>query len=68
VAHNWELGLFASFFDQLYSIRLKKGSVDKIYWNPYKRGVFYVRKFYNVLFPHDSTHFLGGIFGGIKLL
>jgi hypothetical protein len=44
-------------FDQLYSIRLKQDGVDKLCWNPSKKGLFDVRSFYNVLIPHDNTHF-----------
>jgi hypothetical protein len=38
VAHDWELKLFFSFFDKLYSINLKQDDVYKLCWNPSKRG------------------------------
>jgi hypothetical protein len=41
----------------LYSIILKQDNVDKLCWKPSKKGLFDVRFFYNVPFPHDSIHF-----------
>jgi hypothetical protein len=40
VAHNWEVNLFTSFFNLLYSIKLRQGGEDKLYWVPSKRGLF----------------------------
>jgi len=53
--HDWELEFFISFFDQLYSIRLKQDRVDKLCLNSPKRQLFDVRTLYNVLIPHDNT-------------
>lgn len=40
----------------LYS-KLRRESKDKLCWAIYKRGLFDVRSFYNVLIPCKSTHF-----------
>jgi hypothetical protein len=55
--HDWELEFFTSFFDKLYSIKLRQNGIDKLYWIPSKIGRFEVRTFYNVLIPDDNTPF-----------
>jgi hypothetical protein len=50
-AHNWEVDLFTSFFNLLYSFKLRWGGEDKLCWVPSKRGLFDVRSYYNVLVP-----------------
>jgi hypothetical protein len=57
VAHDWEVEVIASFFNLLYSLGLRRGGEDKLCKAPPKRGLFDVRSFYNVLVPHDGTHF-----------
>jgi hypothetical protein len=57
VAHDWEVDCFSSFFNLLYSIRLRLGVEDKLCWTPSKIGLFEVRSFYNVLIPHNSAPF-----------
>lgn len=41
----------------MHSFRLRQGGEDKFYWVPSNRGLFNVRSYYNVLIPHDITHF-----------
>jgi hypothetical protein len=57
VVHDWEVDFFTSFFNLLHSFRLRRGDEDKFYWVPSNRGLFNVRSYYNVLIPHDITHF-----------
>jgi hypothetical protein len=45
-------------FFNLYSFKLRQGGEDKFRWDPLKRGKLDVRSFYDVLVPHDNTHFL----------
>jgi hypothetical protein len=56
-AHDWEADLFTSFFNLLYSLRLRRGGENRLCWVPFKRGLFDVRLYYNVLVPHDSILF-----------
>jgi hypothetical protein len=67
VAHDWEMDLFNSFFNLVYS-RLRRSSEDKLCWISFKRWLFDVRSCYNVLVLHDNTPTSGGVFGEIKLL
>jgi hypothetical protein len=56
VTHDKEVQFFSSFFNLLYSIKLKQGGEDKLSWSPSKRWMFEVKTLYNAL-PHNSTHF-----------
>jgi hypothetical protein len=47
--HGWEVDLVISFFDLLYSIKLRHDNEDKICWIPSKRRTVEVRSFYHVL-------------------
>ena len=57
VVHDWEVDAFASFFNLLYSFRLRQKDEDKLLWDSPKRGKFGIRLFYNKLVPHNSTLF-----------
>jgi hypothetical protein len=48
-AHDWELDIFASFFQVLDSARERRGGEDKLWWNPPKRGLFKVKVLYHSL-------------------
>jgi hypothetical protein len=59
--HDWEMDLVISFFDLLYSLRLRQGGGDEIYWIPSERRIFEVKSFYHALctpvgspFRHNS--------------
>jgi hypothetical protein len=56
-AHDWELELFSSFFNQMYFIKLEQDGAEKLCWKPYKKGLFDVKSFCNVLIPNDSNPF-----------
>jgi hypothetical protein len=58
VACNWEMDLFTSFFNLLYSVKLRRGEEDKFCWVLIKRVLLDVRSYYNILVPHDSIPFL----------
>jgi hypothetical protein len=49
LVHDWEVDLVTSFFDLLYSLRLRQGIKDKICWIHSKRRTFEVISFYHVL-------------------
>lgn len=46
-----------SFFDQLYSTRVRHGEVDKVVWNLSKRRNFEVKTFYKALVCHKAASF-----------
>jgi hypothetical protein len=48
-AGDWEVDVFASFFRVLYSVRVRWEDEGKLWWVPFKRGLFDVRSFYSVL-------------------
>jgi len=56
-AHNWEVDVFASFFNLLYSIRVRWKDEDKLWWTPSKKGLFVVSSFYNVLISNGGIPF-----------
>ena len=56
-AHDREMNLFTSLFTLLYSIRVRQGGEDRLYWISSRRELFDVRPYYNVLVPHDNTPF-----------
>jgi len=66
--HDSEVDLVTSFFDLLYSIRLRQDGEDKICWIPSKRGTFVVRSFYSVLYFLASSLFLWKSIGELRLL
>jgi hypothetical protein len=45
-----------SFYDQLYSIRIRHGEVDRVVWNFSKRS-FEVKTFYKALVCHEAASF-----------
>jgi hypothetical protein len=47
--HDWELDIFASFFQVLDSARERRGGEDKLWWIPSKRGLFKVKVLYHSL-------------------
>jgi hypothetical protein len=44
-AHDWEVGVFASFLQVLHLVTVRKGSKDELLWVPPKRGIFKVKSF-----------------------
>jgi hypothetical protein len=54
---NWEVDVFVSFYRLLYSVRLRREGIDKLWWVPSKRGMFSVKSFYNVLGCLDGFSF-----------
>jgi hypothetical protein len=65
-AHDWEVDVFASFFNLLHSFRMRQEGEDKLRWVPSKRRKFDVRLFYNILIAHDSTPFPWKSIGGLR--
>ena len=56
-AQDWEVEMVMSFFDQLYSTRVRHGEVDRVVWNLSKRRNFEVKTFYKALACHEAVSF-----------
>jgi hypothetical protein len=35
-AHDWKVDLFTSFFNVLYSVKVRLDGIDKLWWSPAK--------------------------------
>jgi hypothetical protein len=66
--HDWEVDLVSSFFELLYSLKVRQGGEDRICWIPSKRRKFEVRSYYHVLSILTSSLFLERVFGELRLL
>ena len=42
-AHDWEVEVFASFFQVLHTARVRQGGADRLWWIFSKRGCFTVK-------------------------
>jgi hypothetical protein len=56
-AQDWELEMVMSFFDQLYSTRVRHGKVDREVWILSKRRNFEVKTFYKALVCPEAASF-----------
>jgi hypothetical protein len=56
-AQDWEVEMVMFFFEQLYSIRIRHGEVDRVLWNLSKRRNFEVKTFYKALVCHEAASF-----------
>jgi hypothetical protein len=56
-AHDWEVDVFASFFNLLYSYRVRREDEDKLWWVLQKKGCSCVSSFYRVLVCNDGILF-----------
>jgi hypothetical protein len=45
-ADDWEVDVFASFFQLLHSIKVNRDTKDSLWWVPSKKGVFKVKAFF----------------------
>jgi hypothetical protein len=64
--HNWEVEVLASFYNCLYSYKLRGIGEDKLWWVPSSKGAFEVSSFYQVLLL-GPFRFLGKAFGEQRL-
>ena len=53
--HDWEV--LASFYSLLYSLRVRRGGEDKLWWTPSRKGIFDVRSFYKIIEYKDKPSF-----------
>jgi hypothetical protein len=54
---DWEVEMVMSFFEQLYSTRVRHGEVDRAVWTLSKRRNFEVKSFCKALVCHETTSF-----------
>jgi hypothetical protein len=51
------VGDLAAFYKCLYEYKLRGEGRDKLWWLPYRKGVFEVKSFYRAFSPHGSGSF-----------
>jgi hypothetical protein len=66
VACNWEMDLFTSFFNLLYSVKLRRGEEDKFCWVLINRGCLMLDHITIFLFLMIVVLFFGRVFGRIR--
>lgn len=57
LAQDVKVNAFVSFYRLLYSVRLRREGIDRLWLIPFKRGLFGVKSFYNVLVCLDGIRF-----------
>jgi hypothetical protein len=67
-AHDWEVDVFASFLQALHSVKVRRGSEDKLWWVPSKKCLFKVKSFFYSLACSGGSAFPGKVFGALRLL
>jgi hypothetical protein len=67
-AQDWEVEMVISFYEQLYSIRIRYGEVDRVVWNLSKKRNFAVMTFYKTLVCHEVAYFPWKGIWGVKAL
>jgi hypothetical protein len=65
---DWEVDLVIAFYDLLYSLILRQGGEDRIWWIPSKRRKFKIRSFYQELSRSGVHLFLGRVFAEYMFL
>jgi hypothetical protein len=53
-AHDWEVDDFVSFFQALHSVKVSRGSEDKLWWVSSKKCLFKVKSFYSLACNESS--------------
>jgi hypothetical protein len=66
-AQDWEVEMVMSFYEHLYSIRVRHGKVDRVMWNLSKRRTFEMKTFYKALVCHEAASFPWKGIGALKL-
>ena len=56
-AHNWEVEVFASFFQVLHSARVRQGCADRLWWISSKRDSFTVKLLFASLACTEGRRF-----------
>lgn len=64
--HNWEVEALTTFIDLIYSTKIRRDVVDKIFWQHTKSGLFEVKPFYRNLYTVEGVFFPRRVFGRLK--
>jgi len=56
-AHDWEQGVFASFFQVLHSAVVSRDCADRFWWVSSKKGLFKVKSFFSSLAGSKGRRF-----------
>jgi hypothetical protein len=56
-ALDWEVDDFVSFFQALHSVKVSRGSEDKLWWVSSKKGLFKIKSFFYSLASTGSSRF-----------
>jgi hypothetical protein len=56
-AQDWEVDMVLSFYECLYSNRIRHGTVDKLVWNLFKRGIIEAKTLYKALTSQEVVSF-----------
>jgi hypothetical protein len=56
-AHDWEVDVFASFFQVLHSSTVSRDLADRLWWVPSKKGVFKVKSYFSSLVASEGRRF-----------
>jgi hypothetical protein len=54
---DWEMDIFVLFFNLLYSIRVRRDGINKLWWPPSIKRLFNVSSYYSVLAGNNATPF-----------
>jgi len=55
--HDWEIDVFAFFFQVLHSVSVRRGNEDRLWWVSSKKGLFKVDSFFSSLACSVVSHF-----------
>jgi hypothetical protein len=55
--HDWEVSVFASFFQVLHSVKVSRHRADRFLWVSSKKCFFKVKSFFRSLTCSDSSGF-----------
>jgi hypothetical protein len=56
-AHDWEVDVFASFFQVLHATRVNRDRADRLWWVASKKGLFKVKSFFSSLTCSGDSRF-----------
>jgi hypothetical protein len=55
--HDWEVDVVTAFFQKLQSVSIQRGSHDKMWWIPSKKGTFKVKGLFKALSRMEGSSF-----------
>lgn len=64
--HDWEMDALTTFLDLIYSTKIRRNVVDKIFWQQTKSGLFELKPFYRNLYTGEGVFFPRRVFGRLK--